>query len=295
MDTILELKHVKKNFKKKEVLKDISFTLHAGEILAITGSNGTGKSTLLRMIAGILTPTEGEIITPKSIKKGFVPDQFPSLRFNAENYLTYMARISGLNEKTTQLKISEWLKLFGLYSVRKQKMEHFSKGMLQKVNMIQGLIEQPDLLILDEPWSGLDVTTLKDWQQVMKQLKKENCTMILTSHQKELLDATADRIIVLEDGKVISDKSNESIRNETNFATIKISKHASSIEKLKKISGVLYVEERNNHIHLVIESNQSNPILSALMKQQYTILSFQNDNDTGNESSIHDNEQYISN
>ncbi|ONK23492.1 hypothetical protein BLX87_10835 [Bacillus sp. VT-16-64] len=164
MRILVELEKVNKNYKKKQVLREISLSIEENQIIAILGGNGTGKSTLLRLIAGIEQPSSGRIIySDKHIRIGYVPERFPKhLRFTPREYLYYMGKISGISKENLQERIEHYLQRFQLETLNNQRIMELSKGNIQKVGIIQAILNDPELIILDEPLSGLDYQAQQD-------------------------------------------------------------------------------------------------------------------------------------
>ncbi|QMV41581.1 ABC transporter ATP-binding protein [Cohnella cholangitidis] len=206
--SVISLDNISCNFAHKEVLNKLSLTVYEGEVMAIVGSNGTGKSTLLKIISGLGAFTGGsriETLTGKKLSIGFAPDRLPKLRFTAMEYLRSMGRIRGMDGSGLDATISGLLNQLGLDRSTAQQLRHFSKGMLQKVNLAQALLEKPDLLLMDEPLSGLDIGTQEELMNVLLQLKRQGIAIVLTTHEKEIIQRVADRVVVLAGGGIATD------------------------------------------------------------------------------------------
>ncbi|WP_239619167.1 ATP-binding cassette domain-containing protein [Cohnella mopanensis] len=207
--SLVTLDHISCFFAHKEVLKDLSLNVHEGEAMAIVGNNGTGKSTLLKIISGLGAINGGRRIEAPEDKRlsiGFAPDRFPKLRFTATEYLRYMGRIRGMNKQRLEERISDLMSQLRLDPTIRQQLRNYSKGMLQKVNLMQALLEKPDLLLLDEPLSGLDMRTQEELMNVLIQIKRQGMTIVLTTHEKVMMEQIADRVVELADGGIASDK-----------------------------------------------------------------------------------------
>lgn len=160
---LVELKGIQKKYGKSLILDNIDLSIPEGEALAIVGGNGTGKSTLLKIIAGFISHTAGTIQRKEHIQIGYVPEHFPEgIRFTLEDYLYHLGRIHGLSTKYVKDKIPLLLERFHLLHARHSVVRNFSKGMKQKTGIMQALLTDVHLLILDEPLSGLDRTLSKN-------------------------------------------------------------------------------------------------------------------------------------
>ena len=204
MNKIMEVTGIEKKYRGKTILENTSLSIFQHQIVALVGSNGSGKSTLLKIIAGLAKPDEGDInrlIHP--LKIGYVPEVTPAdLPFTPEEYLMHMGTIRGMDKQLLRQRIDLLITTFHLQSDTSIKMNHFSKGMKQKMMIIQALLEETDLLILDEPLSGLDPQAQMDVEQLLLALKERGLSIILTCHETKLLENVADRMLLLQNHQV---------------------------------------------------------------------------------------------
>lgn len=196
------------------VIKDVSLQLYKAETICLLGANGAGKSTLLRILAGLSQPSTGTMEASPHTKIGYVPERFPTmLRFTPREYLLHMAMISGMDQQTAIARINENLSFFHLTEVANTRIELFSKGMRQKVSLAQGLLHQPNVLIVDEPFSGLDQQILEELLERLKALKANGIGMVISTHQNELATIIADRIVTINGKTLVSnDADHEKIK-----------------------------------------------------------------------------------
>nr|WP_306220800.1 ABC transporter ATP-binding protein [Cohnella sp. WQ 127256] len=208
---MISLVNIERKFNSKRVLNNLSLTIYEREVTAIIGRNGSGKSTLLNIMSGLGTFNKGnrEVrMSPlnRKLSIGYAPDRFPKLRFTAKEYLLYMGKIRGMDHEQLLKRISELFITFQLDTWDTQQLRTFSKGMLQKVNIMQALLEQPDLLLLDEPLSGLDIQIQDELIHILSQLKGEGVTIVLSTHERDVVQRIADRVIEIKNGEIASDK-----------------------------------------------------------------------------------------
>ncbi|UPW84418.1 ABC transporter ATP-binding protein [Lysinibacillus sp. Ag94] len=205
MNTIMEIQNISKQYKGKKILENATFSICANQIIALVGKNGSGKSTLLKIIAGLVDADSGSIVKHRqSLNIGYVPEVTPShILFTPEEYLYHMGRIRGMAKKQLQLKINELLKLFNLQDARNIRIVNFSKGMKQKVMIMQAMLEDTDLLILDEPLSGLDPKAQSDLEETLSILKDKGLSIVLTCHETKLLQHLVDTVLVIQNNKII--------------------------------------------------------------------------------------------
>lgn len=235
-----------RRFAGAAALSDIDFALRRGESAALVGHNGSGKSTLLRLIGGLLPLTGGtREYTGERGAIGYVPDRFPKLKFTSREYLTHMGRIQGKPEAELQARIIELHELFRLSPGERQDMRHYSKGMLQKVNLMQALLTPPVLLLLDEPLAGLDAATQDELVLILSRLKQEGITMAAATHEPEFADLLADRIVTLAQGRIVSDRERgQAMEDKRSFPDmiIQCSGAERQLAPLGRLPGVLVYE-----------------------------------------------------
>ncbi|MDY0393930.1 ABC transporter ATP-binding protein [Virgibacillus halophilus] len=200
MTTLIEVQELTKAYPgSTSIFSNLTLSINEGESLAIRGDNGAGKSTFLKILAEIITPTYGFVKHMKSdMVIGYVPEKFPyNIRFTAKQYLYHMGRIQGIAKSELHHRTSNLLKQFNMRDQQGNAINTFSKGMKQKIGMMQALLANPDILLLDEPLSGLDLRTQNDLESILYRLKTNGLTIIFTCHDKKLLNRIADRVITL--------------------------------------------------------------------------------------------------
>ncbi len=212
-EKIAEVQHLAKHFGKLKAVEDVSFDVYRGDVFGFLGPNGAGKSTTIRAMLSLITPTSGEIrLFGKNIRKersyilskiGCIvekPDFYQYL--SAEKNLEIFARISG--STVSKLKIQEMIEFVGLKGREKDKVGKFSHGMKQRLGIAQTILHDPDLIILDEPTTGLDPQGIIDIRNLILQLKNErNKTIILSSHILSEIELIANRMVIISKGKTV--------------------------------------------------------------------------------------------
>ncbi|WP_372402395.1 sodium ABC transporter ATP-binding protein NatA [Bacillus spizizenii] len=203
---------------KKKVVKavrDVSLTIQKGEVVGILGENGAGKTTMLRMIAALLEPSEGAIRVagfdtvkqPAEVKKriGVLFGGETGLydRMTAKENLQYFGRLYGLKRHEIKARIEDLSKRFGMRDYMNRRVGGFSKGMRQKVAIARALIHDPDIILFDEPTTGLDITSSNIFREFIQQLKREQKTILFSSHIMEEVQALCDSVIMIHSGEVI--------------------------------------------------------------------------------------------
>jgi ABC-2 type transport system ATP-binding protein len=220
---MLELRGITKRFSGIPVVKDISFSVRPGEVLGYLGPNGAGKTTTIRMLAGLLDPSRGDILFEgRSIKGdlraykrrlGYIPEQseiYPHL--SAYDYLRMVGRLRGLAEASLEGRILSFLSVFDLDQDMHWPIASFSKGMRQKVLIAAALLHDPDVLLLDEPLSGLDVTTGLVMRDIIRRLAAGTKIIVYSSHVLEVTEKICTKVIILHKGEIVANDSVESLR-----------------------------------------------------------------------------------
>nr|WP_145405526.1 ABC transporter ATP-binding protein [Paenibacillus xylanexedens] len=182
-EALLTLKEVTKKYGNREVLSDISITISQGDCIILRGSNGSGKSTMLRIVSGLIPLTSGQrLLKHSKLIIGYTPDRLSKLRMTSTEYLTHMGRISDIPKRNLKDRIRELHEFFNLEPSDSLKMTHFSKGMLQKTNLMQAMIKTPDVLVLDEPFSGLDKESTGHLLHSLKKIKSQGTSILAAVH-----------------------------------------------------------------------------------------------------------------
>ncbi|MGB9836583.1 MAG: ABC transporter ATP-binding protein [Candidatus Saccharicenans sp.] len=220
---MLELKSITKKYGYLKAVDKVSFTVRPGEAVGYLGPNGAGKSTTIKMIAGLLEPTAGEIFYGgRNVWKnlvwfkerlGYVPEE-PAIysHMSAYDYLLLVGRLRRIKESALKSKIKGFMEIFGLVADMYSEIASFSKGMVQKVLISAALLHDPEVLLLDEPLSGLDVTTALVVRELVRRLSAEGKIIIYSSHILEIVEKVASRVIILYQGRVQADDSVENLR-----------------------------------------------------------------------------------
>ncbi len=184
------------------VIDNISHTFNLNESVAFVGRNGCGKSTMLKLIAGLMRPTFGKISCTSKLKIRYVPDKFKPVKMTAEEYIKSMCLIDGISRINIDKIINKWSERFFISDVMSQKMNFLSKGTLQKIAVIQAIMEYTDVLILDEPLSGQDIESQKVFIDIISELRTDGTSVFLSSHEPDLIELITDTSYKIIDGKM---------------------------------------------------------------------------------------------
>jgi ABC-2 type transport system ATP-binding protein len=221
---MLELRHVSKRFPGTVAVDDVSFIARPGEITGYLGPNGSGKSTTMKMITGLISMTTGEILFDGAPihrdliaykqRLGYVPEE-PHLygHLSGLEYLTMVSQLRNLPEKPAADRVDGLLRLFSLHGDRHSPISSYSKGMRQKVLLSAALLHNPDLILLDEPFSGLDVATGLVLRSLIQELALRGKVVLFSSHELETVERVCSHVVILHRGKLVADDSIERLRN----------------------------------------------------------------------------------
>lgn len=205
MEVILRTEDLTMRFGEQLLFSNANLTFEKGKTIALIGPNGTGKSTLLKIIAGIVKPTKGKVIYDQNLRFNYVPDRFPKLNLNMEELLTNLAVIDDLSIEESQKKLKYYCDLFQVNEMIHTPLKFLSKGTLQKVAVIQAFMGKSDILLLDEPLSGQDIASQRYFVKEIKELQKQGITILLTCHEPYIVDQLADKVYEIE-GQVWREK-----------------------------------------------------------------------------------------
>nr|WP_281682766.1 ABC transporter ATP-binding protein [Finegoldia magna] len=211
---MLKLEKIQKSFKNNLVLKDVSFTVDTGEVVGLVGLNGSGKSTIIRIISGLIIQDNGTIENDfKNI--GVLLEgsrniyHFLTVREN----IKYFSILNNIDDTYVENFMNKYITLFGLEDKLDEEVGNLSRGMIQKVSIMILLAQNPDIIIMDEPTLGLDIISTIQIREIIQDIVKEkNKTVLIVSHDTKLLDSVADRILFLKDGKIEADIEKENLK-----------------------------------------------------------------------------------
>ena len=230
-EPIVQFEKVAFSYIGTEVLHRISFTLRRGEVVGLLGPNGAGKSTTIKIIAGILSPLAGVVtvagfsLPERAIEVkqriGYVPESaalFESL--TGQEFLELMGRLHEVEEEALQHRIHEILEVFHLSSDRVSRLDTYSKGMRQKILIAAALLHDPELILLDEPLSGLDVNAAIMVKDLIAALASEGKTILYSSHVLDVVEKVCDRALIIHNGNLIADGTPEALKASTRQSTL---------------------------------------------------------------------------
>lgn len=221
---MLELRELTRFYGAIPAIRGVAASLAPGDVLGLLGPNGSGKSTTVKMLVGLLEPTSGAVLfegvniaddlTGFKARVGYVPEEAHLYTFfTPPEYLEFVGRLRGLDDRTLTRRIDEFLRLFNLESARYQPITACSKGMRQKVLISAALLHDPDILVLDEPCSGLDVSTTMALRELIQRLSARGKIVIYSSHVMDMVEKVSTRVLIVHRSRVVADNSVSALRD----------------------------------------------------------------------------------
>lgn len=258
---MLEVKNISKSFDNTQALDNVSFTALPGKVFAILGPNGTGKTTTLRLIMNILKPDEGEILyknVPRSKLKrnlfGYLPEERGLYqRAKVLDFLVYVGLLNHLTHHRAEIEAIRFLDKLGLVDYTQKTVGELSKGIQQKIQFILAVLHNPEILILDEPFSGLDPVNQMVLRDIIYENKDEGKIVILSTHQMAEVEIMADHILLLNQGRTILEGTLGEIRSQFKENAFYIESE-DNIAVLKELEDINIIEEHNQSCKFSINS-----------------------------------------
>lgn len=289
---MLELKNVSKYYGNHLAVDNLSFTVNDGEIFGLLGVNGAGKTTTFRMIINLLDKTEGTILLDgKPIdysvtdKIGFLTEERSLLlKLTVLEQAIFYGTLKGLDKKTIEERLDKLLERFHISEYKNRKIKELSKGNQQKVQFITAILHEPKLLILDEPFSGLDPINVEEFMKTINELKKKGTAIIFSSHRMEHVELFCDELVILVHGKSVLQGNLKDIKKQYRKKNIHLCADG-NMKKIEKIPGVLEVIKGigNNEYIIKIESEDIISKVFEVVKTLDNVTKFSVEEPTLNE------------
>lgn len=272
MSTVL-ISSVRKSFGRVEAVKDVSFEVFPGEIFGLLGPNGAGKTTTIRMMLDIFEPDggqvsvfDGRITEAKKQRIGYMPEERGLYKdLQLEQTLVFLATLKGLAESEAKSRLEGWLKRLDLYDHRQKKIQELSKGMQQKAQLIATLLHDPDLIVVDEPFSGLDPVNTRLVKDIIEEQRQAGKTIIMSTHQMYQVEALCNRIVLIDNGRTVLYGEVSKIKRDFSGNAILLEGHGD----FSQVPGVLEARRQNGAWHLALASDaNTQEIFRHLARQE---------------------------
>ncbi len=279
---MLSIKGVSKSFKEVQAVNNISLDIGPGRIFGLLGANGAGKTTLFRMILNIITPDEGSITyndKPLTIENssliGYLPEERSLYqREKVGNQVVYLAKIKGLTTKEAEKRLDFYLERFGITEYKNRKLRELSKGNQQKVALIVALIHDPEIVILDEPFSGLDPVNAKLFKDWIVEIARKGKTIIFSSHRMDVIEELCEEMALLKKGKIVLGGRVKEIKESYRKKNIFIQGENLTLDHFNNIPGIYKVECVNDEFIVSLDDKEVIPDLIKALNENVIITKF---------------------
>ncbi len=257
MEPTVQVSHLVKSFGKVKAVQDVSFEVYPGEIFGLLGPNGAGKTTTIRVMLDIFKPDSGTatlfgtgaLTEGNKQRIGYLPEDrglYKDLKL--EPTLLYLATLKGLDMTSARERLETWLHRFDLYEHRHKKVQELSKGMQQKAQIIATLLHDPDLIVIDEPFSGLDPVNTRLVKEIIEELRQAGKTILMSTHQMYQVEALCNRIVLINDGRTVLYGEVNRIKREFAGNAVNLQGQGDFTE----LPGVLEARQNNGSWHLTL-------------------------------------------
>ena len=272
---MLKVKNITKKYGELLAVDNLSFEVNDGEIFGLLGENGAGKTTTFRVIMGLLEPNNGEVLLNGNNidynvtdEIGFVTEERSLLtKLTVQEQIEFYGTLKGLTKEEIEKRLDKWLERFEIKSYKNRKIKELSKGNQQKVQFISAVIHEPKLLILDEPFTGLDPINVKLIKEAIIELKEKGCSIIFSSHQMEYIEDFCEKLIILVKGKPILEGNIDDIKENYAKKNILIRGNNLEINKLNNIKGVISINKVKGEYEIKVENKNVAPKIFEIVKQ----------------------------
>lgn len=259
---MLKVENITKYYNKTKAVDNLSFTVEKGEIFGLLGENGAGKTTTFRIILGLINASSGNVtLDGKKIdysltdKIGYVTEERSLLtKMTVKDQILLYGVLKGMSEDNILKEMRKWLKKFQISDYENRKIKELSKGNQQKIQFIAAVINKPKLLILDEPFSGLDPINVEMLKKAIIELQETGCSIIFSSHQMEQIEDFCEKLVILSHGKVVVAGYLKDIKNEYRKKNILLRGDNLPLDKIRKLKGAISLEEHRGEYLVKIES-----------------------------------------
>ena len=281
----LVVEQINKSFGQLQVIKDLSMEVREGSIFGFLGANGAGKTTTMRMILDIIRPDSGSITwNGNDVREvprhdwGYLPEErglYPKV--SVEDQLIFLARLQGLSKPAAQHNLDEWLERFQITEYRKRKVEELSKGNQQKIQFLAAIIHDPLILIMDEPFSGLDPVNANVLKEAFLEMHRRGKTIIFSTHQLEQVEELCEDVLIINKGQTVIAGSVRDIKRQhgRNVARLKLDNDADA-RWLDTLEGVQVTNRRQDYIEMRIRADLNpNVIVEAALRNGGIISLFE--------------------
>lgn len=278
----LKVENVEKNFIGKKAVDNISFSIDKPGVFGLLGTNGAGKTTTIRMILGIITKDKGKIswngknVTRKNVNFGYMPEErglYPKSKIYDQ--LTYFAELKGMKKEQTDKAIKTWAKKLEIEEYLNMPAEKLSKGNQQKVQFAMAVMHNPELVVLDEPFSGLDPVNTELLKNIVLDLVKQGKYIIMSSHQMASIEEFCTDILILKRGKTILKGNLKEIKESYSAKTVEVSCNRNIDELINKVELDIHNNVDNNYVLNIGKKDAPEKLLNLLVENGISVTKFE--------------------
>lgn len=278
----LKIENVNKSYGTKKVVDNISFSIDKPGVFGLLGTNGAGKTTTIRMILGILKKDSGEIswngkeVARKHVNFGYLPEErgiYPKTKIYDQ--MMYFARLKGMNKQKADEAIKFWMKRLEVEEYMYMPAEKLSKGNQQKIQFITAILHDPELIVLDEPFSGLDPVNSELLKSVMIDLVKQNKYIIMSSHQMASIEEFCTDVVILNKGKTVLKGNLKEIRNTYKATKIELSTVENAEEVIKNLNLEILLSKDNDYEIAISGEEDGYRLFKELSKNNINVIKFE--------------------
>ena len=260
-DTGLSLVHLSKRFASVQALADLSFSVERGRMLGFLGPNGAGKTTAMRAVFGLVQVDSGEVLwrghpveLEERLRFGYMPEErglYP--RMPVREQLEYFGRLHGLEASAARAAAQKWLERLGLADRAEAKVEELSHGNQQRAQLAAALVHEPDLLVLDEPFAGLDPLAVRTLAEVLRGEAARGAAVVFSSHQLELVEDICEDVVIVDHGQIVATGTVDALRRNSRRRRIELELEGAPPAWLPTTAGVELLERRNGDLRLLAD------------------------------------------
>jgi ABC-2 type transport system ATP-binding protein len=276
----IEVRHIAKSFGKTQAVRDVSFEVRPGEIFGLLGPNGAGKTTSIRMVLDIFKPDAGEITVlggelteEKKNRIGYMPEERGMYQdIPLERCLVYFGKLKGLTQAEINTRLEPWLEKFDLAAHKKKKVKELSKGMQQKAQIIATLLHEPELILIDEPFTALDPVNTQMIKDLLLEQRDMGRTVLMSTHQMHQVEELCDRIVLVDEGVDVLKGSLKEIRKQYAHHAVLVQ----SEQAIPELPGVISRGSKNGAVLLNLDdATTPQDILGALVSHNIVLEQFE--------------------
>lgn len=278
----LKVEHVEKNFIGKKTVDKITFSIDKPGVFGLLGTNGAGKTTTIRMLLGIITKDKGEItwngknVTRKNVNFGYMPEErglYPKSKIYDQ--LMYFAELKGMPKSEAQENIKKWVKKLEIEEYINMPAEKLSKGNQQKVQFAMAVMHEPELIVLDEPFSGLDPVNTELLKNIILELVKEGKYIIMSSHQMASIEEFCTDILILNRGKTILKGNLKQIKESYQDKTVEVIVDRNIDAQIQEVGLEIYNNVDNDYVLEIKDQSAPTKLLNKLVEEKVAITKFE--------------------